>query len=128
MRLLLICFCLLISAVFTGCGTADPQPAGPSEVTASSSEPAIPEKYLAGKEIYDSKCELCHDKGEEGAPRLGNALQWEKRIPQGIDVLTKHAIEGYEGERGEMPPQGEKFSDEEVRSAVEYMMFCVESP
>ena len=48
----------------------------------------------------------------------------EECIRQGIDVLTRHAIEGYTGSAGYMPPKGGQIqlSDEEVTAAVEYMV------
>lgn len=91
------------------------------------SEQQVPASHVAGLEVYTEKCGLCHDHGEAGSPRLGNPLQWAKRAPQGVDVLTKHAVEGFEGKWGEMPPQGDDLSPEQVRSAVEYMLYRFES-
>ena len=40
-----------------------------------------------------------------------------------MDVLTRHAIEGFMGEQGYMPAKGGRMdlSDDEVAAAVEYM-------
>jgi cytochrome c len=40
-----------------------------------------------------------------------------------METLAKHAIEGYTGSAGYMPPKGGRLdlSDDEVASAVEYM-------
>ena len=55
---------------------------------------------------------------------LGNKDQWAGRIAQGMDVLTQHAIGGFTGALGLMPPKGGRMdlSDEEVANAVQYMV------
>ena len=97
------------------------------EVTAPVAETAVaPEPVAAamsGPQVYNSACLVCHGAGVGGAPIFGDAEQWAPRIAQGMDVLTTHAIEGYTGELGYMPPKGGRMdlSDEEVAAAVEYM-------
>src|SRR3546814_17523064 len=60
-----------------------------------------------GKEIYDHLCTSCHTAGIAGAPKLGDKAMWGPRIKEGIDVLVKHAIQGYHGPDGNfMPPKG----------------------
>lgn len=78
----------------------------------------------AGKIIYQSECSLCHDEGEEGAPKLSNKKQWDTRSEKGLPTLIKHAIEGFNGEDGEMPARGgtETLTDEEVSNAVKFMI------
>ena len=77
-----------------------------------------------GKATYDSACGVCHTAGVAGAPKLGDKDAWAGRIEQGMDVLVKHAVEGYTGEAGVMPPKGGfmHLSDEEVTDAVQYMV------
>ena len=79
---------------------------------------------LAGQTIYQNECALCHDEGEEGAPRLSKKSQWEKREAKGHDTLIDHAINGFDGRDGEMPARGgtETLTDEEVTNAVKYML------
>ena len=102
----------------------------PGEEDASSSPtvdtPAEPEPVataMSGPQVYNSACLVCHGAGIGGAPILGNVEQWASRISQGTDVLVKHAIEGYSGAVGYMPPKGGRLdlSDAEVQAAVEYM-------
>lgn len=78
----------------------------------------------AGNGIYDRHCALCHAEGIGGAPESGNAEVWAARIDQGMDTLYRHAIEGYTGEDGVMPPKGGfvTLADEEVRLAVDYIV------
>ena len=55
---------------------------------------------------------------------LGDAAQWVERIAQGQDTLKQHAIEGFTGSAGYMPPKGGRLdlSDAEIESAVEFMV------
>lgn len=78
----------------------------------------------SGQEVYDQACVTCHRDGITGAPMLGDTANWEPRLTQGDDVLYDHAIQGYQGTTGYMPPKGGRvdFSDEEVRLAVDYMV------
>lgn len=77
-----------------------------------------------GESVYKSSCFACHGTGAAGAPKLDDKAAWKSRIAQGSAVLARHAIEGYQGNTGFMPPRGGAghLSDEEVTSAVEYMV------
>ena len=74
--------------------------------------------------IYERHCALCHSNGIGGAPVAGDTDDWAWRLAQGVDVLYRHAIQGYEGEAGIMPPKGGfvNLSDEEVQQAVDYIV------
>ena len=78
----------------------------------------------SGPEVYSTACLVCHDAGIAGAPILGDAAAWAPRIAQGADVLNDHAINGFTGAAGYMPPRGgyANLSDEEVIAAVQYMI------
>ncbi|MDH5822539.1 c-type cytochrome [Luteimonas sp. RD2P54] len=78
---------------------------------------------LDGAVIYDNLCAGCHTSGAGGAPTLAQA-QWSARIAQGEDVLHRHAIEGFTGAAGVMPPRGGNpaLSDEQVIAAVDWML------
>ena len=79
---------------------------------------------VSGRTIYMAECALCHNEGEEGAPSLEDAAEWETRKAKGIAVLVDHAINGFTGEDGEMPARGgtDSLTDEEVSNAVNYMV------
>ena len=76
-----------------------------------------------GEEAYKAACAACHDAGVTGAPKLADAADWGPRIGQGVETLYKHAIEGFTGKKGVMPPKGgSTASDDEVKAAVQYMV------
>lgn len=79
---------------------------------------------VTGGGVYERHCALCHAGGIGGAPMLGDTGTWSARLEQGIDVLYRHAIEGYSGEDGIMPPKGGfvNLSDSEVNLAVDYIV------
>ncbi len=77
-----------------------------------------------GKSTYDSACGACHNAGLAGAPKTGDKAAWKARIAQGNEVLYGHAIKGYTGKKGFMPPKGgnTSLSDGVVKAAVDYMV------
>lgn len=77
----------------------------------------------AGEKVYQATCKACHDAGLLGAPKSGDKASWEPRIAQGKDILYKHAIEGFTGKTGTMPPKGGSTApDAEIKAAVDYMI------
>ena len=77
-----------------------------------------------GKKIYDATCMACHAAGVAGAPKLGDKAAWAPRIAQGMDTLHTHAIKGFQGKAGMMPPKGGNMAakDEDIKAAVDYMV------
>ena len=77
-----------------------------------------------GKKVYDSTCVACHAAGVAGAPKFGDKALWAPRIAQGVDTLYTHAIKGFQGKVGMMPPKGGSMSlsDADVKAAVDYMV------
>jgi cytochrome c5 len=54
---------------------------------------------------------------------LGDKAAWAPRIKQGNDTLYAHAIKGFQGKAGVMPPKGGSTApDSEVKAAVDYMV------
>ena len=100
--------------------------AGPQIAEAAAPEPVA--ATLTGPQAYNEACIACHGNGIGGAPMIDNAEAWEPRIAQGVDTLRQHAIEGYTGSAGYMPPKGGRLdlSDEEVYAAIDYMIAEVE--
>ena len=81
-----------------------------------------------GETIYKKHCVACHGTGVVGSPKLGDKTAWSARITQGNEVLSQHAIKGYKGETGYMPPKGGfmALSDEEISQTVMYMVSQVQ--
>ena len=77
-----------------------------------------------GKKLYDTSCMACHAAGVAGAPKFGDKAAWAPRIAQGMDTLHTHAIKGFQGKAGMMPPKGGNMGakDEDVMAAVDYMV------
>ena len=81
-----------------------------------------------GESLYKKHCFACHGNGVAGSPKLGDKAAWSARISQGNDVLTQHAIEGYKGQTGYMPPKGGfmSLSDDDIAATVQYMVSQVQ--
>lgn len=103
----------------------------PGEETAATrpqvAEADMPEPVasaLTGPQVFNEACNVCHGGGIAGAPTLADAANWSPRIEQGLDTLRVHAIDGYTGSAGYMPPKGARadLSDQEIYDAVDYML------
>lgn len=105
--------------------------AAPAPATAAATAPAAApaaaadtaQASAAGKTLYSSACVACHGAGVAGAPKFGDKAAWAPRIAQGNNVLYEHAIKGFQGKAGMMPPKGGSSApDADVKSAVDYMV------
>ncbi|WP_460230789.1 c-type cytochrome [Aurantivibrio plasticivorans] len=74
----------------------------------------------SGEEIYTTKCAACHNAGVGGAPKIGDAGDWEARVAQGMDVLFDHAWNGFNA----MPPKGicMDCTEDEMKATIEHMI------
>jgi cytochrome c5 len=79
---------------------------------------------MSGEQVYQQVCTACHGAAVAGAPKTGDKAAWAPRIAQGGATLNKHAIEGFQGKAGYMPPKGGRtdLSDQSVINAVDYMV------
>ena len=93
----------------------------PAAVAASNS--ATPAKS-DGKKVFDTACTACHGAGIAGAPKFGDKAAWAPRIAEGTPTLYTHALQGFQGKGGVMPPKGgySSLSDADVKAAVDYMV------
>lgn len=95
------------------------RPAGTKPAAAA---PAPSGAAAEGEKAYNASCMACHKTGVAGAPRLGDKADWVPRIKQGKDVLYKHTIEGFKGQKGMMPPRGgSALKDDQLKTVVDYM-------
>ena len=85
---------------------------------------AAPAKELGGEEVFNMACMACHGAGVAGAPKMGDKAAWAPRIAKGQDTLHKHAIEGFQGDAGFMPPKGGRadLADKSIINAVDFMV------
>ena len=80
---------------------------------------------MTGPQVYNAACIVCHQPGATtGAPTVGDLAAWAPRIAQGKDTLYTHALTGYQGTKGFMPPKGGRvdLSDDEIKAAVDYLV------
>jgi cytochrome c5 len=73
----------------------------------------------AGTDIVQTYCAKCHQKGDGGAPKIGDMEAWRPRLKYGVDALVRSAINGH----GSMAPRGgvANLTDSELRSAITFM-------
>ena len=84
---------------------------------------SVPRGNLTGEQVYGQVCKTCHDAGLAGAPKSGDKAQWTARIAEGEKMLVQHAVAGFQGKAGVMPPKGGNtdLTDDEVHRAVVYL-------
>ncbi|WP_288378445.1 cytochrome c5 family protein [uncultured Massilia sp.] len=100
-------------------------PADAASTAAPAAAPAAPAVAGAdsGKALYNSACVACHGAGIAGAPKIGDKANWAPRLAQGAPLLYEHAIKGFQGKAGVMPPKGGSTApDAEVKAAVDFMI------
>jgi cytochrome c5 len=80
--------------------------------------------FKDGKEVYDVACVACHGAGIAGAPKVGDRGAWAPRIAKGKNTLYEHAIKGFTGTAGAMPPKGGRtdIDDDLIKQAVDHMV------
>jgi cytochrome c5 len=106
---------------------AAPASAAPIATAAAAPAAAAPAAAAGkpdGKKIFDASCAACHATGVAGAPKFADKAAWAPRIAQGVSVLYTHAIGGFQGKGGVMPPKGGNIAlpDPDVKAAVDYMV------
>ncbi|KGO99032.1 c-type cytochrome, partial [Novilysobacter defluvii] len=99
------------------------QAAAAAAAAAAASANVAYDGTLDGSVIFNNLCGSCHSSGVGGAPTLSRA-DWTSRIAQGVETLHTHAIEGFTGNSGIMPPKGGNpaLTDEQVVAAVDWML------
>ena len=111
-------------ALLAACGQKDATAPAPAAAPAPAPAAAPVAENTLGKTVYGKTCALCHAAAVAGAPKPGDKADWSPRIAQGMDILHKHAIEGFTGAKGMMPPRGgaTTLSDDAVKAAVAFMV------
>jgi len=77
-----------------------------------------------GAAVFQQTCSVCHGGGIAGAPKAGDRAAWGPRIAKGKDVLYQHALQGFQGTSGVMPPKGGRVDlpDDLIKAAVDHMI------
>ena len=98
-----------------------PPPAAESAPAAGATQAAA--QPVSGEAVYQTACVVCHGAGIAGAPKFGDKAAWAQRLAQGAATLHKHALEGFQGKAGVMPPKGGRadLPDDAIVAAVDYM-------
>ena len=95
----------------------------PSTATDNATTVATQPVMGNGEKVYQTSCRVCHDTGNLNSPRVGDNVAWQARIAQGKDTLYAHAITGFTGKSGVMPPRGNSTApDADIKAAVDYMV------
>jgi len=120
---------LILVGLLAACGKSEAPPAAapaaaPAPVAAAPAPAPAAADGGKGADIFKKTCAMCHQTGVAGAPKLGDKADWGPRIAQGNDTLYKHAIEGFNGSKGAMPPKGgsPSLSDDDMKEVVNYMV------
>lgn len=73
----------------------------------------------SGEDVYGGACVACHGSGVLGAPKAGDAADWDGRLAKGLDETWQNAINGLNS----MPPKGNCMdcSDDEILAAIKFM-------
>jgi len=90
---------------------------------ATSSAPSSPD-LARGEQVYQTACNACHGTGIVGSPKFGDKQAWKSRVAQGMETLFSHALNGFQGKTGVMPPKGGSvhLPDDDIKAAVAYMV------
>jgi len=99
------------------------EPVGKVEVAGAAGQAPVAGAKVDGQQVYQASCFACHGTGAAGAPKAGDKAAWKTRIAQGNKTLYEHALKGFQGKAGMMPPKGGSAqSDDAVKAAVDYMV------
>ena len=109
-------------ALLAACGQKDST--APALTPTPVAAPAPVVENTVGKSVFGRVCSMCHAIGAGGAPKPGDKADWGPRIAQGMDTLHKHALQGFQGKAGYMPPKGGRtdLSDQSVMNGVDYIV------
>ena len=80
-----------------------------------------------GKDLFEQVCKTCHGPPLVGAPKAGDKAAWAHAIAEGKPTLYQHALGGFTGTTGTMPPKGGRtdLPDALIKQGVDYMLSLV---
>jgi cytochrome c5 len=94
------------------------------KVESAAAGSAAPDMPTTGTQLFEQTCSACHGQGIAGAPKAGDKAAWAPRIAEGKATLYQHALNGFQGKAGLMPPKGGRTDapDDLVKQAVDHMV------
>ncbi len=111
----------------TGQSTSAPAPAATAAAAGGSGTASIGVP-TTGKALFEQTCSACHGPGVAGAPKAGDKAAWARHLAKGLPTLYAHALHGFHGSTGVMPPKGGRpgVPNAVVKRAVNYMVSLVD--
>ncbi len=79
------------------------------------------QRFAAGKQIYESICQACHQANGRGQDKLAPGLVGSALALGPAAVAVRIVLNGKEGSVGLMPPLGAAFDDEQVAAVLTYI-------
>jgi cytochrome c5 len=98
-------------------------PAAAAPASAAPATASAAGDLALGKTTFNQVCFMCHATGLNGAPKAGDKAAWGPRIAKGKDALYQHALGGFTGTQGTMPPHGgSTLPDANIKAGVDYIV------
>ena len=73
-------------------------------------------------ENYMRNCAVCHLPGIAGAPKVGDAADWTRRLRAGMNMVYRNALQGLPNTAMMAKGGHTDLSDDEVKAIVDYMV------
>ena len=110
-------------AVYAGATGAAAQADAAKAAAAAAASQVAYGGTMDGSVVFNNLCTGCHTSGAGGAPAL-TAAGMGARAGKGKDTLYDHAIHGFQGTAGVMPPKGGNpaLTDDQVKATVDWML------
>ncbi|MCO5411005.1 MULTISPECIES: c-type cytochrome [Ralstonia] len=107
----------MAALMLAACGSG--APSAPDSATQQRAETLRPTNAALAAQ-YERSCMACHAAGGSGAPLTGATARWQPRLAQGMEVLVKHATEGFNA----MPAKGlcNDCSQADLRALIGFMI------
>ncbi|SCX72653.1 cytochrome c5 family protein [Variovorax sp. EL159] len=109
----------LVALMLTGLGACKEEQAPvPTLADAQRAESLLPTDVDL-RARYQRSCAACHTSIDAKAPLTGAVAQWKPRLDKGMDLLARHAMEGFNA----MPPKGlcMDCSESDMRALIVFM-------
>jgi mono/diheme cytochrome c family protein/glucose/arabinose dehydrogenase len=97
----------------------------PGKVGASAAMPPLTpdeqRRFDAGRDVYKSVCQACHQADGRGQEKLAPSLVDSALAVARPEITTRILLNGKEGSIGLMPPVGQSFTDDQVAAVLTYV-------